>query len=647
MATGRKYPLDVVITAVDRLTGPLTRINSTINRVTAPTRRLSNAVSSLSQTAGLANVTAGLQGVYQAAGNVSSAISTATGRVLRLGVVAGGLGYLFKRQFIDTASTFENLEVSLEGIEGSAAAAKRSMAFIKDLTVKTPFEMKDIAGTFRLLRAQGLDPMDGTLQSIVDQVAKVGGTGDKLTGIAMQLGQAWSKGRLGAQDMNILAENGIAVWATLARGVARVEHGVESVSEKQLEAMVAKLRKMSEEGELGLDKIRILIQQMGRESEGASKRMMGTFSGLLSNLKDKWTFFRQDVMKTGAFERIKDILRQWNERIDRMAANGALQRWAERVGAKLESGFRWLEANGPRILTETTEFLGNLWKKADAIATTLGGWGNVVKFGIAAYIAGPLLSSVASLTLAVIALNGALAATPAGWLLLGGAALVGGGAFLLTQMKPVGPREPEPQRLVDRLQFLPPDVGKGDSARRDPRLAPDAPHRLLSLSDDETAQVQAAISAANTTAKALRERPLPVTSKTAPIAPGRNRHASFPQFSGGSGGLRDFGRSTTVQLHGEEEVLTRRGANSVAALVARVLAPWREVSAMRLSARPAALPMRRNPTVVTERQVQNAHVKVEFANAPPGTRARVQPGSTADVDLSTRVLMGPTTAGAW
>ena len=386
-------------------------MNAAVRKATAPFRAVANGASKIASTAGITKVTEALSGVKTAMGGVANAAETSFKRAAFFIGVAGAAAYTFKRQFIDTASLFENLQISLEGIfGGSLNKARDAMAFIKRMTVETPFEMLEIGRAFRTMLGFGLDPMSGALQAITDQVAKLGGSGDDLTGIAMQLGQAFSKGRLQAQDANILVERGVPVWGLLQRAIARVNGG-QKIS-------IAQLRQMSEDGKIGIKGINLLWEQMGLEAQGAGARMMKTWTGMVSNLSDQWTFFTLRVMETGAFDRIKARLQGVLDTINEMAADGRLQAWAERVASWLERALDWLEKKLPDIIEEVKAFVGGLLEKAQAVADVFGGWGNLIKGGLAAYIGGPLVVSVISLVAAVVSLGVAISLTPIGWLLL-------------------------------------------------------------------------------------------------------------------------------------------------------------------------------------------------------------------------------------
>lgn len=421
MAAGKSYPLSLVIKAVDQITAPLNRISARISAVTRPIQQVSNSVRSMSEAAGVPRLAESFRGVARAADDVGRAVDRTALRIIGIGYAGKQAASLFNREFVATADLFERLDIQLEGLfGGDRRRSGGAMDFLKRITVETPFEMPDLAKSFRTMLGFGLDPMTGALQAIVDQTAKIGGTGEDLTGIAMQLGQAWSKGRLQAQDANILVERGVPVWAMLSRAVERVNRG-QKVS-------IGQLRKMSEDGQLGTKAISLLIQQMGIEGAGASKRMMKTWTGMISNLADQWTFFKVRVMRSGPFEALKGRVQSILDAIDRMTKSGELDRWADRIGTKFLQLFNWLEQRGPaawRFMTTTVPAaLTTITDKLSFMADLMGGWDNLAFFALAGYIGGPLVSSVIGLTVATINLGIAMGLTPVGWL-IGGLVLLG------------------------------------------------------------------------------------------------------------------------------------------------------------------------------------------------------------------------------
>jgi tape measure domain-containing protein len=450
---GPKFPLSLVLTAVDRITGPLDRINSRIVRMNRartrpllnPTSSLRNSIATLGATAGVPRIIESFRGVTSAIGDVATAAEKSFKRVSVLAVGAGGLAYLFKRQFIDTAAQFQTMQVSLDAIEGSREKAIKSMDFLKNLALTSPFQITDLMGAFRLMRAQGMDPMNGQLQALIDYVSKLGGSNEMLMSIATQLSQATSKQKLQQQDIRVMAEQGVGVWGLLERAITRVSKGTKKVDSKALMAM-------SEKGQLGLKAINLLIEQMGIESQGQAQRMSKTWTGMVNRLSTQWSFFRLRVMDSGPFQRVTSYLQGILDRIDVMGKNGQLQRLADRFATKLLDVFTWLEMNGPQILGQIWTNAQRVWSIADKVATAFGGWGNFITFGIAAYIGGPLVASVFSLVASIAALNVALLGTPAGWLLSGaGLALLGGIVAYKSLKWPELPRGPQSTLLPGAL----------------------------------------------------------------------------------------------------------------------------------------------------------------------------------------------------
>lgn len=427
------YPLHVVLTAIDRVTAPLQRINQRLARINEPFKRINNSFRALTVEAGVPRLAGAFGNVFTAAQRVNQEVKSLLGTVSKLAIAGAGLIYLFKRQFIDTADQFERLNISLEAIEGSAEKAKDAMTFLKKLTLNTPFQLQDIAQVYRTMRGYGMDPTNGSLQAIIDQVAKLGGSGEDLLGIAIQLGQAFGKQKLLAQDMRPLIERGVPVWQLL-------QHAAERMGKK---IPIKELQKMGEEGKLGLGAWKALVEQMGIESEGAAQKMMVSWSGMFSNLKDRWTFFKIAVMNSGPFDNLKKKLQGILETIDRMAADGSLDALAELWGQKISDGIETAWQISLKLWKGFKDFKRVFWPIAlrfGRFVDRMGG-GKAVAIALAAILGIKLVAAVVALGGALAGLNAALLGTPVGLLLLGGAALIGTIAAIAGKSAdPNGPR---------------------------------------------------------------------------------------------------------------------------------------------------------------------------------------------------------------
>ncbi|WP_257296251.1 tape measure protein [Endozoicomonas sp. YOMI1] len=248
----------------------------------------------------------------------SISIGQLSRRFLGLAAAAGGL-YTLKRSIegvLQTGDQFERLGVQMEAITGSSAEAEKAMQWIKDFTRNTPFQLEEVSEAFVRLKAFGLDPTDGSMQAIIDQASKLGGGMERLNGITLGLGKAWAKQKLQGEEILMLLERGVPVWDLL-----------EKVTGKN----VQEIQKLSSAGKLGREAIRGLIQEIGKSSEGAAAKNMSLLSGYVSNLKDSWQQFQDEVAKSGALDYARESLAGIAAEIERMNQNGQLSELAKKV----------------------------------------------------------------------------------------------------------------------------------------------------------------------------------------------------------------------------------------------------------------------------------------------------------------------------
>lgn len=237
---------------------------------------------------------------------------------------------------------FEIMEARLESLTGSAENGQEAFDWIREFTRTTPFQMEQVTDAFVKAKAFGLDPMNGTLQAVADQAARTGGGMEALNGIVVALGQAYSKGRLQAEEMLQLVERGVPAWDLLAQSTGR---------------SVEELRKMSEAGEIGREQIKGLIDALGESASGAAAEQMNTLQGLVSNLRDTWTQFLVEIGDAGLLEYFKQQVRDISAAFEEMRANGELQEWANRISTSISG------------MIETTKTLvSTLWSMRSTIA---------------------------------------------------------------------------------------------------------------------------------------------------------------------------------------------------------------------------------------------------------------------------------------
>lgn len=296
---------------------------------------------------------------------------------------------------VKVGGDFEILQDRLESLTGSAEAGEEAFAWIKDFTENTPFQLNEVTDAFVRAKAFGLDPMNGTLKAVADQAAKTGGGIESLNGIVSALGQAYSKGKLQTEEMLQLIERGVPAWDLLAEATGR------STSE---------LQNMASAGQLGRREIQLLIDQLGKSGAGAAEKQMSKLQGLVSNLKDTFVEFLNDVNNEGLLEYVKAQIKDLASAFEEMRANGELQEWAKRISDSIIS---FAEATKATVFA-ITEHIGviTLLGKAYA-ALKLSNLVTDIR-NVAGAMVGPLATGAGAATTATQFLSRAMRAIP--WL---------------------------------------------------------------------------------------------------------------------------------------------------------------------------------------------------------------------------------------
>lgn len=306
--------------AINSLGGSTTQLNQTQRNLAERQRQLKAELDNTRQAA--AQQAASLRQV----GKESDATGSKLGNLARTATatVAAffGLNTLASqiRQIFTVGDQFERLESQLTGLMGSLEAGQEAVRWIEDFTRDTPLQLEEVTQTFVRLKAFGLDPMDGTMQAVIDQAYQLGGSFQEVEGISLALGQAWAKQKLQGEEILQLIERGVPVWDLLAK-----------VTGKNTE----ELQQLSSQGQLGRDVIKALLDEMGRANQGAAASGMSQLSGLISNAKDNIVEFYREVASGGVLDWLKEQLAAVNAEFRAMANDGRLKQLAQQVSDTL------------------------------------------------------------------------------------------------------------------------------------------------------------------------------------------------------------------------------------------------------------------------------------------------------------------------
>ncbi|WP_371369955.1 tape measure protein [Pseudomonas sp. QL9] len=229
---------------------------------------------------------------------------------------------------LQTGDEFEGLQTRLTALMGSVEAGEQATAWITKFAKDTPLQLSEVTDAFALMKAYGLDPMDGTFKALEDQSEKLGGGMDRLTGIATAVGQAWAKQKLQTEEILQLVERGVPVWDMLSQVTGK---------------NVVQLQDLASKGKLGRDVIKELIGEMERSSAGAAAANMSRLSGLISNLQDTATNFLNRIAKSGALDFVKGKLEELADTIAEMDKDGSLDRLAKGLSDAFVQGVEKVE----------------------------------------------------------------------------------------------------------------------------------------------------------------------------------------------------------------------------------------------------------------------------------------------------------------
>lgn len=228
-----------------------------------------------------------------------------------------GLAYLGK-QFIDAAASAERLRIRLDAFTKGQGAAYFEK--LNKWAALLPVNTEDAVETFTKLQAYGLKPSIDLMTTLVDTTTALGGEADSLSGIARALGQIQTKGRVSAEEINQLAEQGVNARKYLKQAFDLIPSDFN-----EIDAAVKK------SGHSTAEAIQAIISGMKDEFGGMSERIQNSWQGLMNRMKHQWFNFRRITMEKGIFQTIKQQLQKFLEFLESPAGTKAMERWAQKI----------------------------------------------------------------------------------------------------------------------------------------------------------------------------------------------------------------------------------------------------------------------------------------------------------------------------
>lgn len=310
----------------------------------------SSAVNSLKD-----NVSQSSDSVSNSMSKINTAVNSVKSAVMGFAVfsVIKDIG----QDVLKTVMSFEMLEAQLKSVTGSAEAGQAALDLVKKWAKDTPYEVEGLTKTFILLRNMGIRPTEEVMMAMTNQASKLGASQETLTAIAMQLGQAYSKGKLQQEDMVILAERGVPIYKLAAE-----------VTGKQ----GAALMDMSAKGTMTRDVIDKIIVKMGEMASGSNAAAMDTLQGKISNLGDAWHQFELVLLNSKGEGVIKSMVDSVTELIQKLSNvfGSSIDQQIAKYEARIKNfeTMRSLGLNTGYDILADVEALNNLLEKKRELA---------------------------------------------------------------------------------------------------------------------------------------------------------------------------------------------------------------------------------------------------------------------------------------
>lgn len=327
----------------------LDRLGSAAARMQARLRASLTRVRALAGRAGMKALEKSAYGAGVAIGWTIRKVATLAGGLAKLaagsiGLAAGG----FFGGVIATTAKFEQFQIMLEGIEGSAEKAKASMDWVRNFAKTTPYELDQVMEAFVQLKAYGIDPLDGALAAAGDAAAgmskplmqAIEALADAQTGEFERLKEFGIRARVeGDKVAFTYMKNGKEISRSTSKNAAEMKDAITGIWSERFGGM------------------------MDRQSK--------TLNGMISNLKDGWSDFMLRVGQAGVFDKVKGKLQSVLDWLNARLADGSIDRWADMVSQKLSEVVDWAD----RLVTETnwTKFASDLGNVASAAWTLAKG----------------------------------------------------------------------------------------------------------------------------------------------------------------------------------------------------------------------------------------------------------------------------------
>jgi hypothetical protein len=198
----------------------------------------------------------------------------------------------FGQKIAETTGYFEQQQIALEGILGSATKARSVLNDIANFALKSPFTTKDLVGFTKQLSAFGVgyDDLFPTVTKLADISA---GLGVDMSRIILAYGQVKSASVLRGQELRQFTEAGIPMVDALSKKFTELNGELVTTAD---------VFELISERKVSFEMVSEVLSDMtaeGGQFYKMQEELTNTLTGQISKLKDMWNLGMRDIGKSG------------------------------------------------------------------------------------------------------------------------------------------------------------------------------------------------------------------------------------------------------------------------------------------------------------------------------------------------------------
>lgn len=262
---------------------------------------------------------------------------------------------------LKTAGELEKMQQLMTGLSKETDKAKaqlegiRDFKFVVGMAKTAPFDIKALSDSFVKMKTAGIDPANGSIQALIDSVARFGGSGESLKRASVAIQQMSGKGVISMEELR--QQLGEAIPTAMKSMADGLEMTVAELSEKVSKGIV--------KAGPALEK---MFLRMQIDNAGAAAEMMTTWVGMTARLKTEWDLTAQHIVNNGLGDAAKLVVSE--------LTTGLQSEEFREFGKDFGQG------------------LGEVTRDALALAKVLMSLREEISFGVKAWLAYKLVTSV-------------------------------------------------------------------------------------------------------------------------------------------------------------------------------------------------------------------------------------------------------------